>query len=345
MIAFHVRPGDTFDNRWIDYCKKNKIEHKIVNCYANDIIQQLADCKALMWQIYQGNPKDILMAQSLLFSLEHIGIKIFPDFKTSWHFDDKIAQKYLLESIGAPLAQTWVFYDKVSAQNWANNTEFPKVFKLRAGAGSQNVKLVFSKKHAKRLIRKAYKSGFPQYDSVGDLKERWRKYKLKMTSIYDVLKGIIRLFYLPPYARLKGSEKGYIYFQEYIKGNDHDIRVIIINKRAFAIKRMVRQNDFRASGSGSVLYDRQLFDEKTIKLSFEIAEKINSQSVAFDFVYDSGKPKILEISYGFIPKVYDPCEGYWDVEMNWHKGPFNPYGWMVDGIVESTDQLDQNNCK
>jgi glutathione synthase/RimK-type ligase-like ATP-grasp enzyme len=50
-------------------------------------------------------------------------------------------------------------------------------------------------------------------------------------------------------------EKNYVYFQDFIPQNDFDIRIIVIGKRAFAIKRMVRKGDFRASGSGNIKYD------------------------------------------------------------------------------------------
>ena len=42
------------------------------------------------------------------------------------------------------------------------------------------------------------------------------------------------------------------------------VRVIVINDKAFAIKRMVRKNDFRASGSGIIEYDKEnLTDERS----------------------------------------------------------------------------------
>jgi len=44
---------------------------------------------------------------------------------------------------------------------------------------------------------------------------------------------------------------------------------------------------------------------------------------------------LTEISYGFLSEVYDPCQGYWDKEMNWHEGKFDPYGWMVEDLVAS----------
>lgn len=340
MIAIHKAAGG-FTERWISYCERNAISYKIVDCYKNDIINQIRDCSVLLWQYYQGSAKDHIMAKALMNAVEHTGIRTFPDFKTAWHFDDKLAQKYLLEAINAPLVPTWVFYEPDEALLWAKSTEFPKVFKLRGGAGSQNVKLVNSLKEATSLIHKAFGKGFPAYDPAGSLKERWRLYKLGKTRFYDLLEGAARFFIPPEYSKVRGREKGYIYFQEFITGNDSDIRVVVIGGKAFAIKRMVRRNDFRASGSGSIMYDKSLIDENIIRLSFTLTEKLQSQCVAYDYVYKNLKPLLVEISYGFSPKGYDPCPGYWDKQMNWHEGKFDPYGWIIDDIVKPDLKLKQ----
>lgn len=143
-IAIHN--SGSFSIRWIKYCKKYAIPFKTVNCYDSDIIKQLKDCDALMWHHDHGKFKDVLSAKKILFALEHAGIKVFPDFHTAWHFDDKVAQKYLLEAINAPLVPSYVFYDKKEALDWATATTYPKVWKLKGGAGAANVKLVRSKK-------------------------------------------------------------------------------------------------------------------------------------------------------------------------------------------------------
>jgi glutathione synthase/RimK-type ligase-like ATP-grasp enzyme len=328
----HIR--GSFSERWIPYCKDNKIPYKEVDCYRNDILKQLHDCDALMWHFSQDNERDILFAKQLLYSVQIMGKKVFPDYFTMWHFDDKIGQKYLFESIGAPVPPTWIFYDLKTALQWIDNAVFPKVFKLRCGAGSRNVRLVRTKSQATRLAKKAFRRGFSSYDAWGSLKERWRLFGLKKTNSLDVLKGIGRFVRHPRIAKVIGPEIGYAYFQEFISGKDYDIRVIVIRKRAFAIKRMVRENDFRASGSGHILYEKEEFDENIIRLAFLLAEKINSQSAAFDFVYLESKPILLEVSYGFSAEAYDKCEGYWDNEMKWHGGEFNPYGWMVESVID-----------
>lgn len=47
--------------------------------------------------------------------------------------------------------------------------------------------------------------------------------------------------------------------------NDSDVRVIVIENKAFAIKPFVRDNEFRASGSGAIEFSREAQDERCVK--------------------------------------------------------------------------------
>jgi glutathione synthase/RimK-type ligase-like ATP-grasp enzyme len=333
MIAIHNSKGG-FHPRWVAFCEQNHIPFKRVDCLSNHLLHQLKDCDALMWHHSQNNRAHLIIAEQILFSLQQAGKKIFPDFNTAWHFDDKVGQKYLLEAINAPLVVSYVFYGKKEAVDWAKTTTYPKVFKLRGGAGSANVKLVKNIHDANRLIRKAFGSGFKAFDSFGNLKEVFRKFRLGNSSIIELFKASVRLIYPPEFAKVMGREYGYVYFQDFIPENDHDIRVIVIGDKAFAIKRMVRDNDFRASGSGNILYNKELFDENIIKLSFEIHNRLKSQCTAMDFVYLKDEPRLVEISYGFAPEGYVKCPGYWDKDLTWHDGAFDPYGWMVEEVIK-----------
>lgn len=337
MIAIHkdIR-NHLFHYRWIDYCKKNNIAFKLVDCYDSNIINELSDCDCLMWHYHQSSIKDIIMGKPLLFALEQSGKKVFPNFHTSWHFDDKIGQKYLLEALKVDIVKTWVFYDSKSALQWIDSATFPKVFKLRGGAGSQNVELVQSKSKSQKLIRKAFGKGFPAYNAWGSFKERFRKWRLGQTDFKEVIKGAVRLIKPPRYARIMGNETNYLYFQEFIANNDSDTRIIVIDGKAFGIKRMNRENDFRASGSGLILYDKASIDESFVKAAFDIDKKLKAQCIAYDFVYgENKKPLLIEISFGFANAGYDDCVGYWDEDMNWYEGRFNPYGWMVDYMLKN----------
>lgn len=335
-LAIH-NSNSGFHLRWVTYCKEKAIPYQLVNCYSNDIIDQLRDCGGLMWHHSQGNPKDIIVAKQILFALEHTGFKVFPDFHTGWHFDDKVGQRYLLKAIDAPMVPTYVFFNQEEALAWAAQTTFPKVFKLRGGAGSTNVRLAKSKKGANQIIRQAFGRGFQKYNALLSLKERWRKYRLGKSDLWDIIKGIIRLVNKPQFSKIGGKEFGYVYFQDFIPNNSYDIRIIVVDGKAFALKRMVRENDFRASGSGSFKYAKEEFDEGCVKIAFDLTKRLKGQCVAFDFVFNrQNQPLVLEISYGFTPSGYDECPGYWDEGLNWQQGKFNPYGWMVDQMIKKS---------
>lgn len=336
-IAIHNAGG--FAPRWIEYCKRNNIEYKIVNAYDSNIVEQIDDCDAFMWHHYHANYKDVLFAKQLLFSLQQAGKVIFPDFNTGWHFDDKVGEKYLLEAIGAPLVPSYVFYTKKEAYDWIERTTFPKVFKLRGGAGSQNVKLAHTAAEAKRFVRIAFGKGFAQYSKISNLKERIRKWRIGKTDFKDVLKGVVRLFYVPAFAKMHAPEKGYVYFQDFIPNNNFDIRVIVVGDHAFAVKRLCRKDDFRASGSGLPLYSKKEIDERCVEIAFDISKKLSTQSMGYDFVFDSSNnPLIVEMCYCYAVDFYDKCEGYWDREMNWHPGEkFDFCGWMVEEVIKEVN--------
>lgn len=340
-IAIHHRPG-SFSDRWIEYCKEKGIPYKIVDAYRSDIIQQVADCDAFMWHHHHGNYKDVLFAKQLLYSLQMAGKKVFPDFNTGWHFDDKVGQMYLLEAIGAPLVPSYVFYTKDEALEWIKKTTFPKVFKLRGGAGATNVRLVRTKGEAKRLVKHAFGRGFSQVNRWENLRERYKRWRVGKDTLWGVCKGVARLFIPTEYARMHAREKGYVYFQEFIPNNQFDIRIVVVGNKAFGLKRLVRKNDFRASGSGNIVYNKSEIDERCVKMSFEIAKKLHSQSIALDFVFDrNNEPLVVEISYAYVVRAYYRCEGYWTDDMHWYGGKgFDIEGWMIENLsINGNDEL------
>lgn len=333
-IAIHHREG-SFSDRWIAYCEQNNIDYKIVNAFDSDIIQQVAGCDAFLWHHHHGQYKDALTAKRILFALEHAGVNVFPNFNTGWHFDDKVAQKYLLEAIGAPTVPSYVFYDKKDAMEWAKKTSYPKVFKLKGGAGATNVKLVRTQHEALKLINKAFGKGFPQFDRLNNLKERYNKYKSGQDGLLSVAKGAGRLVIPTKFSQQQSPEKGYAYFQDFIPNDGFDIRVVVINgEKAAAEKRFIRENDFRASGSGKFSYED--INCEVIKESFKIANKLNLQSVALDFVINKNvKPLVIEISYGFGTQGIRNVAGYWEQDLNWYEGNFNPEEWMIESLIKT----------
>lgn len=338
-IAIHHRPG-SYSEYWIGYCQKHNIQYKIVDAYANDIIEQVADCDAFMWHFHPLIYKDFLFAKQLIYVIEKQMEKVtYPNYDTCWHFDDKIGQKYLLEAIKAHLVPTYIFYARDEALEWIQHTTFPKVFKLRSGEKSTNVWLVENITQAKKLIEKAFSFGIQKNRHLIRVYQRWNQFRKGKCSLKWFLKGIIT-----PYSykeRFYKEELGYVYFQDYMPNNNFDIRITIINNRAVAVKRLNRKNDFRASGSGMHIFDKEQIDIEFIKTAFEIYRQLKMQSSTFDFLRNkNGQIVLSEISYNYDIKTGKNYPGYWDDNLIWHKTEnLNINDWIINNVIEKINSI------
>ncbi len=331
MIGIHQRTG-SFSDRWIEYCQQQRIPFKLVNCLRSDIIKQCDGLGALLWHWTLNEARELLLARQIAAAFKETNLVMFPNFETCWHYDDKIAQKYLLEATGAPLISTWVFTDPSQAAEWIAHADWPKVFKLRCGAGSSNVRLVHSGSEAANLCRTAFGRGFPsemvRMDAV-------KKYVSAGTNPKDLARRLWRLV-RKAFIRASGGyefprQRGYLYFQEFMANNPFDIRVTVIGNRAFAFTRQNRPGDFRASGSGCISYDISRIDLRCVEIAFRVAHRLRAQSLAFDFLFNAkGEPVIGEISYCYLASAVHECKGHWDQKMKWHDGQT----WPQDAILE-----------
>lgn len=333
-IGIHHSKG-SYSEGWIDYCKEKGISYKIVDAYHTDIVKHLEDCDAFMWHHQHVSPTDTLFAKQLLFSLEQAGKVVFPNTLSTWHFDDKLGQKYLLEALNLPLINSFAFYSKEEALEWASRYQFPAVFKLRGGAGSANVRLAKNRQEAVSLIKKAFGKGFRQYDPTVLIKDAVLHLKNGEGNIRDIIKALAHYFYPYQIEKAKSREKGYVYFQEFIPDCKFDIRVQIVGDKCYAMARSVRKNDFRASGSGVIDLDGSKIPVSVIKLSFEIAEALKVQSLAIDFVPFNDTYLIAEICYAWGIAYGELDYGYWDSNLIWHQGRINPFEWMVELVLNS----------
>jgi len=336
MIGIHDSKG-SYSDRWIAWCEERQVPFKRLNCLASDVVQQCAGLDAVLWHWTLVSLEELLVARQIITSLEVGGTSVFPNVATCWHYDDKVGQKYLLESIGAPLIPTWVFTDERQTMEWAVNATWPKVFKLRCGAGSNNVRLARSRAEAEAICREAFRSGFtaaPGY--LDDARTRlrhiggWKEFWQKVGRVPESLRSTIR------YKRYGPRQRGYVLFQEFMPGNDFDTRVTVIGDRAFGAMRKNRPNDFRASGSGDCLFDPAKVDRRCVEIAFQVTDKLKTQSMAVDFLVDAQRaPKICEISYCSVASpVYD-CPGYWDRDFHWHPGHFWPQDLILEDVLSA----------
>lgn len=223
---------------------------------------------------------------------------------------------------------------------FVETAEFPLVFKLSVGAGSANILKIENKEEAIRVTESMFGEGFKPYSvnefekmnisgypiSYQEVKNEINYPKNEMVPETKPIITQTHWYYL--------IQKNYVYFQEFLPDNKFDIRVTIIGNRAFAFIRYNRSNDFRASGSGKIVYDLNKIPLDAVETAHRISRENNFQSMAYDFLFDkTGKAVISEISYCFQNLAVFNCSGFWDRDLNWHEGHIWPERAQITDFV------------
>ncbi len=331
-VAVHWQ-RESFADRWLETLCERRVAHDRISAYADDLLESIRSYDLLLWNWTLHDPLALIHARSLLSAVAQAGVAVFPDYATCWHYDDKVAQKFLLESIDAPLVPTHVFFDEERARAWLGSASYPIVFKLRRGAGSFNVRLIRDERQGQRIVSRMFGRGevaVPGY--FGDTATKLRRIHTaadvaaKLGRLPAALRAIARE------KRFVARESGYVLFQEFQPANDFDTRIVIIGDKAFGLRRRNRPGDFRASGSGYLDYDARGISTEAIAIAFDVSRRLRFQSMAYDFLFDrGGRPLICEISYCFTPgMVYYRCEGHWDSALNFHPGHL----YLEDAILD-----------
>jgi hypothetical protein len=329
-----------FSARWADAAQAHGAEVRWLDLLGADPLKQVAGCSAVMWH-WSHYPHQIRLAALPILRVieEQLRIPVFPDMATCWHFDDKIAQSYLLEALGIPHPKTWVFWRKADALAWCETADYPVVAKLSGGAGSLNVQLIRNRGAARKYVELCFSgSGILIRPAlpIGGVSRVWARLKRAAKRAAQAGSYIFaNRFPAMPDQAFWMPQKNYVLFQEFLSGNDFDTRVTVIGNRAFAFRRFNRANDFRASGSGRIDHDPAAIDLRCVRAAFAAARKLESQSLAFDYLFQVGQPepRAGEISYGYADWAVQKCPGHWDAELNWHAGQLWPQVAHVEDLL------------
>lgn len=328
-VAHHNGERQSFSDRWFQLAKEWAVDAVAVDVFSKDVIAQIASCDAFMWRC---DPSALprLYAKRLLYAIEEgAGLPVFPNLKSSWHFEDKISQYYFLSAAGIPTPATSIFWKREQAERYCEAAEYPFVLKLSAGYQASNVRLVRNREEALFYVDQLFTHGVIAlgYRPAS----RSRRLLRRLRAAATVAKGH------HPYAPTEQAElqHGYFFAQEFLPGNDFDVRITIIGDRAFAFRRLNRPDDFRASGSGRIDWDPQQVSEELVRFAFGVARKLDAQTVAVDILRRRTEPVIVELTLSYASWAVRDCPGHWTLGGDHETGALK---W-VDGSMRPEDAI------
>lgn len=322
----------SFSDRWIELAKDRGIDVMPVDVYAHDAISRIAACDAFMWRC-TVSAHQRLYAKRLLYAIaKGLGMAVYPVPADAWYFEDKIAQYCFFSAAGIPTPQTEVLWSREQAIRFCDTATYPFVLKLAGGIQASNVCLVRHRDEALFYIEQLFGPGVV---SLGYRPaSRQRQWLRRLRSASEIMQG------RNPNSPTADAElqHGYFYAQEYIPGNDCNIRVTIIGKRAFVFRMFNRPNDFRASLiDGSMDWNPAEVGEDAIRLAWRTVHQLRAQAAAEDIIYRDSQPVLVELTLNFASWPVRDCPGHWVLkgepdtgEIIWIEGHMEP----ADAIFE-----------
>lgn len=341
MTIYVVAQSDGKTNRnsqrYLDLLSEQSLEHVSIGHVDARWLASLT-ARDIVINPFVHRNSDMQMAAMFMPAME-VGDDaplLFPNNATRWHFDDKFAQYLLLGRAGFPIPETAAFFSPQQALAWAEQAQWPQVFKLKGGAGASNVILVRGKVQATNLIEGLFSPQGMNSERMagGGLKSARYLFGLyRLRQLIAKLRGRINQSDVNPYWQ---RHKDYVLFQAFMPENNFDTRITIIGDRAFAFRRHNRKDDFRASGSGNVDYDQSAIDPRCVEIAFQVSRHFGFQAMAYDFLFDPNQqPVIGEISYTFVATAVYDCPGYFCQNGEFISGHFWPQACIIEDLLSS----------
>ena len=328
----------SFSKRWQELAGSHDVEIELVDAYSPGLFEKLRRCDGFMWH-FCNSPDNSDIGKRLVLSLAHgLKIPVYPSWKTCWFFEDKNAQRYLLDAAGIPMPATWVFWTLRRAEEFAEQATYPIVAKLSFGITSTNVRLIRNREEAMELINKAFQHGMVSMPR--NLSPTWAEtYLERMKDAVRVLRGRR----LGDHASFGPVQRGCVQFQEFIPNNAFDTRITVIGNRAFAFRRHNRPGDFRASGSGNIDWSPDGISQSAIELAFSAARSLQGQVLTLDVLFRGEQPVVVEISHYYEAWAVHRCSGHWQIgkhfrDMTWVSGQMRPEDAIFQDFVQVLGQ-------
>lgn len=275
---------------YVNACRELKIKYKVLDITGPDwqevMLQSGCDVYLVVPSVTFSTWKQMYDERVRIIA-EDMGKPIFPSYSALWMWESKRRMHYWLKANGISHPNTWVFYDRAQALEFAATTTLPVVFKSNMGSGASGVIIFEQRSRLKKHISRCFCKGYTN--------ER---------------RG--------PNDREVGS----VLFQEYLP-NVREWRVVRIGESYFAFEKL-KAGSFH---SGSHLRSYGMPPAELLSFARDVFDKGGFNSLSLDiFINEDGRFLVNELQtyFGVIDNhemcivdgapgrvVHDPLNGAW----------------------------------
>lgn len=201
---------------------------------------------------------------------------LIPRYEVFKAHENKSYQELYKQHCGINSLKTYHFASFKDILNYKDCLSYPVVLKKLCGAGSNHVYKVNSFEGIKKIIKKINK------------RDNYFKFNLKKVIKKFILKKKYNKFYYK-----EDQYIGRYILQEFVPNLDGDWKILIFGDKYYALNRRVRENDFRASGSGNFSFEKPPI--QVLNYAKKCFEKLNVPFLSLDIcINEDRKCYLLE---------------------------------------------------
>ncbi len=232
--------------------------------------------------------------EDIIYFLELNGAIVIPRYKYLKANNNKVFMELLRKSMPNKYLlgiESGVFGCLEETKDFLSKIKIPLVFKQATGAMSEGVGLGLNKKD---LITKLKKIS-------------------KTPNLLEDIKDLLRPYKHNGYKKESRYRNKFI-LQEYIPSLKGDFKVLVFSNKYYVLQRGIKQNDFRASGSGILNYVRDL-PEGLLEFSYEFFKELNVPNASLDIAFNGTSFFLIEfqcIYFGSYTLTYS--EFHWQLK-------------------------------
>lgn len=250
--------------------------YKVLQMTYNDVLNHLSGKQLDGYHVVYTSSENIEYKEYIKDIIYEVGKSntLIPRYEFLMCHEDKVYQEIMKKSYGIKSLDVKIYAAMKDLYKDIDQIEYPIVIKKCTGAGSISVYMAKERDELEKIAKKITK-GRDYYE-----------YYLK--AVYKRIKGKLNEHYFE-------DEKyfGRLILQQYVPNLECDWKVLVFGDKFYALRRQVRKNDFRASGSGRFAFE--VPDDKILDYAKEIFERMNTPFLSLDLCIDEkGRVYLIE---------------------------------------------------
>jgi hypothetical protein len=164
----------TYQHRhYVAACNDLKVPYAVVDISEPDWIELVrkSECDGfLVWPSAYITVWRQMYDERLKIIYDELHKPIYPNYDEIWFYESKRRTFYWLKTNGFACPETWIFYDRLEACEFARTVTLPVVFKTDLGAVASGVKIFRNRRSLLKCLKRCFKKGIVRDD--GDPRDR-----------------------------------------------------------------------------------------------------------------------------------------------------------------------------